>query len=108
MKFVLTLDFKNEFSLNWVLITIYIFRVMKEAFACGVMRSTVDNAIKKAESSQGKSEALFLLSLFSKKMWDPTDLGKGLATFIWSKKISILDSGPTTIDLSRPLGFMPL
>jgi len=27
-------------------------RVMKEAFACGVMRSTVDNAIKKAEHSQ--------------------------------------------------------
>jgi len=33
-------------------------RVMKEAFACGVMRSTVDNAIKKAEQSQ-EVEGLF-------------------------------------------------
>ena len=86
MKFVLTLDFENKVSFSWVLITIHIFRVMKEAFACGVMRSTVDNAIKKAESSQGKSQALFLSSFLSKEMFDPTDLGKGLATFIWSKK----------------------
>ena len=94
--------------MNWVLITIHIFRVMKEAFACGVMRSTVDNAIKKAESSQGKSQALFLSSLFSEEILDPTDLGKGLKTLIWSKKFSIWDLGPSTIDLSRPLGFMQL
>ena len=49
---------------------------MKEAFACGVMRSTVDNAIKKAESSQGKSQALFLSSFFSEKILDQTDMGK--------------------------------